>query len=320
MTSSTLTRSLAGAAFLAVAIAFAGPAEAQEPPPHVVVLQGEGLEQFGPAVQAFVSALREAGVAARTEEHHLAAGEPSPAAARALKESSLVLAIGTKAAQVAKRSTRAPVIFCAVANPVESGLVASFESSGGNIAGVVLDPDPKDVFASLKELLPSVGKIGVLYDPKKSATAVERARRAASELKIELVTRAVDDAEKLPDALGELGAVDAIWTPIDGTVVNGRTARFLIHTSMRKRVPLIGFSEAMVRAGAMLGFSSDIAESGRQAAEIAKRVLKGDIRAPALPVAYPRRPLLMVNEIVAERMGLKPDASAVKKATLVVRD
>ena len=55
----------------------------------------------------------------------------------------VIVALGTPRAQAAKRATtQLPIVFTAVANPVEAGLVASLARPGGNLMGVAsLSPE-----------------------------------------------------------------------------------------------------------------------------------------------------------------------------------
>ena len=69
-----------------------------------------------------------------------------------------------KAAQLA--TTRIPIVFTALGDPVEQGLIQSFARPGGNITGVAdlhleLGPKRLEVFC---EILPGLKRVLFLYD------------------------------------------------------------------------------------------------------------------------------------------------------------
>jgi ABC-type uncharacterized transport system substrate-binding protein len=71
--------------------------------------------------------------------------------------------------------------------------------------------------------------------------------------------------------------------------------------SLESRLPLVGFSPAFVRAGAAAGIYPDYRDSGRQAAEMAERLLRGE---DCGPDTGPRRIQVAVNQRVARLLGI----------------
>jgi ABC-type uncharacterized transport system substrate-binding protein len=79
--------------------------------------------------------------------------------------------------------------------------------------------------------------------------------------------------------------------------------------SLESRLPLVGFSPAFVRAGAAAGIYPDYRELGRQTAEMARRVLRGE--EPGIDEA-PRKIQLAVNQRVARLLGVEFVTSALR--------
>ncbi|MCX5726253.1 MAG: hypothetical protein NT030_03560, partial [Candidatus Saganbacteria bacterium] len=80
------------------------------------------------------------------------------------EKADLILTLGTLATQVAKDGINdTPVVFTFVLNPISSGLISSFESSGNNLTGVALDILPEEQFSNFKLVVPDLKTVGVLY-------------------------------------------------------------------------------------------------------------------------------------------------------------
>jgi putative ABC transport system substrate-binding protein len=78
-------------------------------------------------------------------------------------------------------------------------------------------------------------------------------------------------------------------------------------------MPVIGYSRGMVKAGALFGLICDYEDLGRQAGEIAFRILKGE-KPKEIPVEPPREKLLIINQIVADRIGFDTPDEIIEKA------
>src|SRR5215471_13692538 len=85
----------------------------------------------------------------------------------------VILAVGTNPAVAARDATsRVPVVFASVPDPVTAGLVASLAHPGGNVTGVAFPdlPDPKNV-ELLTSIVPDLSRIGILFNPSDGPTA-----------------------------------------------------------------------------------------------------------------------------------------------------
>ena len=64
--------------------------------------------------------------------------------------------------------------------------------------------------------------------------------------------------------------------------------------------------------------SCDYEDIGKQAAELAERILKGE-KAGNIPVAMPRKVLLSLNLRTADQIGLRVPDKVIKSADEVIR-
>jgi putative tryptophan/tyrosine transport system substrate-binding protein len=150
--------------------------------------------------------------------------------------------------------------------------------------------------------LPGKTRIGAVFGPTSVAYAREmqdRARERGLELnRIDIA----DSGEMYPALQKILAGSDLLIALPDPVAVNASTVYNLLMTSYRAQIGVVGFSRATVDAGALLAVYSSARQQGRQAAEIAVRLLtgKGSLPAPQ----YPRYFTVAVNFFAARALGL----------------
>src|SRR5262249_33744888 len=119
----------------------------------------------------------------------------------------LVFAMGTRAALIAADHVRdLPVVFTAVTNPVESGVVRSWQGSGRNLAGNSNWIPPETLLHVFRLAVPGLSRIGFLYSPGTVVSEAElrsmRAHVAARETdKLDIVPAAIEHIDDLPGAV-----------------------------------------------------------------------------------------------------------------------
>ncbi len=211
----------------------------------------------------------------------------------------LVLAVGLKAALVAKLEILdAPVVFCMVLDPVKYDLTAP------NMTGILLETPQDRLFRAIREALPLVKRIGVVYDPEKTARHVREGRKRAKAVGLKLVARRVRTQKDVPGTLRAiLPSVDALWLLPDSTVLNEDSLNFLVSTATESEVPLIGFSSDLVRSGALLGLFVNYEDIGSQASLLARQILDGQFTVPHAPMP-PERVRMALNLKMAKFLGI----------------
>jgi putative tryptophan/tyrosine transport system substrate-binding protein len=118
-------------------------------------------------------------------EYRFAEGRPRelPRLAHELVDAKVdvIMAVGDEAITAAKNATRTVPIVMVACDAVTTGFVASLARPGGNLSGVTcltseLMPKRMEVF---RELLPSLSRIVVLYNPENVSKPPEAARAVA---------------------------------------------------------------------------------------------------------------------------------------------
>ena len=224
-------------------------------------------------------------------------------------DADMLLAVGLKSALVAKLEiVDIPVIYCMVLDPAKNGLNAP------NMRGIMLEVPIDRQLAAIRSVLPSLKRIGVLYDPEKSANIVDEARQQAKVLGLEIVARLVRSEKDVPTTLRALvQEIEALWLIPDSTVLSEASLSFIMTTALDSNVPVIGFSSELVRSGALVGLSVNYEDVGRQAGALAKKIVSGQ-PVPSSAALPPERLRLALNHKTAMFLKILIPADVVRRA------
>lgn len=187
----------------------------------------------------------------------------------------LIFAIATPSAQSSQQVTKdRPIIFSAVTDPVETGLVEDFERPGANITGTS-DESPIERQLELFRILdPSIKKIGIIFNTGEinSQVQLENAEKAGKKLGLEIESIGVSSINDIAQATDSLiKKVDGIYTLTDNMVASA--INVVADKANEKGLISIGAEEAHVRGGILMTDGLSYFELGRQSARMAKEVL-----------------------------------------------
>lgn len=228
----------------------------------------------------------------------------------------LVVTVGLAAAQAALDREHASVtpMLCLLIPRLAYERMTSGRASGRERrpSAVFIDQPLSRQLQLIRIALPQAHRVGVVFGPS-SILVRDELRERARERDLVLKSAEVTDAAGVYGALqGLLPESDVLLAIPDAVAVNASTIYGLLLTSYRAQIPVVGFSEGLVKAGALLGLFSTSAQQGRQGAEIAARVLAGE--APPAP-QYPKYFTVRGNYSVARSLGLRlPDEAALATA------
>lgn len=236
----------------------------------------------------------------------------------------LVLALGTRAAQLAKESLReTPVVYTAVTNPVLTGIAESWERSGPNIAGNSNWIPAETLLRAFSRAVPNLDDLGVIAGNDNPVSGAEIAEVQSAlaknpDLDTRLHVRRIADVDELASATRALiGEVDAIWIPIDFLVYEN--LHLVRKTTDPEHVPLLSSSHRGAEAGALVSLVVDYRNLGRNAAAIAVRILE-DGRDPAsIPVGRLSGYRTIVNLAQSRAIGYRLPLDVVCTADRVLR-
>lgn len=199
-------------------------------------------------------------------------------------DASLVLAVGLKAALAAKLEiVDTPIVYMMILDPLKHQLTAP------NMTGTMLEVPIDRQLKLIRTFLPGIRQLGILYDPKKSASKMREAEQLTAKAGLELRGFPVDNEKDVPYQLRMLlSSTEALWLLPDSTVLTNESINVLLQSALAQHVPVIGFSPEFTRLGALLGFSVSYGEVGRETGLLANHVLDGDKFNPLKPVPIER--------------------------------
>ncbi len=221
----------------------------------------------------------------------------------------LVITLGSEAAlALVKLDVRAPVL-CALLprHSFEEVLLAGARKASSEFSALYLDQPLARQIELIHLALPSAKRIGVLLGPESRGQA-----KALGALLpgpgLQLVEASVAGGESIFTGLRRiLEDADVLLALPDPEVYNGNSIQNILLTSFRARVPLVAFSPAYVRAGALMALYATPSQVGAQAAAMARSVFQGKALAPT--PQYLQEFSVLVNEHVARSLGLSLDAA-----------
>jgi putative ABC transport system substrate-binding protein len=244
-----------------------------------------------------------------------------------LKVDIIVVGGGPIPIRAAKNATKTiPIIMVGVGlDPVAAGLVESLARPGGNVTGITnlsgeLGGKRLEL---LKEAVPKLARVSVLYDPAVPASVFEVKEVlpvAAPALGLTIRSWEVRDADGFEKVFAALNKQrpDGLYVLGGGPLMRANQKR-TVGFALKSRLPSV-YTEGRetVDAGGLMYYGADIAESYRRVAYFVDRILKG-AKPADLPVEQPTKFELVINLKTAKQIGLTIPQSMLYRADRVIR-
>lgn len=217
----------------------------------------------------------------------------------------MIVAIATPAAQAAAAATDStPIIFSAVTDPVDAGLVSDLEAPDRNLTGTS-DAIPVDrIFALADELTPGIKTYGLLYNngESNSVSVIRDVKVALNAAGIAFEEATVINSSEVTTAAQSLvGKVDAIFSPIDNTVAYAMPN--LAQIAIEAKLPVYVAADSMVNDGGLATVGVNYTQLGKQTAQMAAEVLSGK-PVSEVPVQVLSEYATVVNPDTAAAIGV----------------
>lgn len=269
----------------------------------VVIVTSERGAAYQEATDALLGELERGGIAGKevlqvTASELATAGAPTPR---------LYVALGTEAAGIlAHNELKAPVL-CALLprQSFERVLRESGRRSTPQFTALYLNQPLMRQLDLVRLALPQVRRVGVLLGAE-SQSHEHLLAEAAQSRGLKLESAQVKPEEPVFSGLKKiLDEADLLLALADPQIYNSGSIQNILLASYRARVPMLAFSPAYVRAGALLAVYSTPVQIGHQAGVMARELLQGK----PLPLPqYPQDFSVGVNEHVARSLGLNLEA------------
>ena len=220
----------------------------------------------------------------------------------------VIVAITPQAALAARSATTTiPIVFAIGADPVDLGLVSSFNRPGGNVTGVtfLVNTLVAKRLELLRELVPSATTIGFLANSKNptSQSQISDAEAAAVALGLRFPVLSASSESDIDAAFESFAQqrVNAVIVAADAFFAT-RLDQF-VSLAARHAIPATYHLREFVVAGGLMSYGTNITNAFRLAAIYAGRILNGGTPAD-LPVQQSVKFEFIVNLRTAKALGL----------------
>ena len=262
--------------------------------PVIGILQPVEHEALGAARQGFIAGLKDNGYASVKIDYRNAGGNDADMNlyAKSLVDSSdLILGIGTGASKILKGAEinaglSKPLLFTAVTDPVDAGLVESKDNPRGFVCGTT-DANPvEEQIALVKEFKPSASKIGIMYTQTEENSKVQSDQAEAAIKKAGMTADIKtcsnsSDIKATAEALVADG-VDAIYIPTDNNIAANMNA--VKSAAISGHTLVVCGEENMLKSGGHITLSIDYYNLGYNTGVMAASILKGEKKTTDYPV------------------------------------
>ncbi|MBN1305947.1 MAG: ABC transporter substrate-binding protein [Anaerolineales bacterium] len=234
----------------------------------------------------------------------------------------LILSLTTSATQAVQRataSTKTPIVFIPVTDPVGANIVKSLTYPGGNITGVTYTSQEELRLRWLLQAAPEVERVYIVYNPEDPSPvlALESVQESASRLGVELVTRQANTPEDIEAAFENIPEdIDAILFLPDSVITEKGIDWFAM--ANKRGLPTSGPSVNTLKDGALTAYGIDLpAAAKEQAARLADQIFRG-ISPADLPVEFADY-YSGINLNVANRINLDIPENVLEQADIIIR-
>ena len=224
----------------------------------------------------------------------------------------LIYAISTPSAQAAKQVTNdIPIVFSAVTDPQQSGL------TGDNITGVSDKTPMKQQLELFGQLKQGVKKIGIIYSTSEtnSQIQVEEAKELMPQLGLELVEVGINNINDMPQAVDALiGKSDGIFVITDNLVAKSLDLLTSKVNEAKKPLVLSYVDSSESAKNVLISNGVSFKGFGKQAGQMAIKILKEDVTPSSIPVAYAEKTYNTVSMKVVKEIGIDENNKIIQEA------
>jgi len=258
-------------------------------------------------------------------EHRFPAEQPERfkvmAAELAQLDLDVIVTSAAAAAYAAKAATtKTPIVFIVVADPVEGGLVDSLARPSGNITGyAVVDVSPKRL-QLFKEAFPALMRVALLINPDNRGTArrsLDQVQAASGPLGLTVQPVEVLGAQGFERAFSQIprdGKTGAV-TIFDPMFFNER--RKMADIAVAHGVPVMAPADIYVKSGSLISYGPNLVDLFHRAGVYVDKILKG-ARSRDLPIEQPIRYDLVINLKTARALRIEVPRTLLARADEVI--
>jgi ABC-type uncharacterized transport system substrate-binding protein len=232
----------------------------------------------------------------------------------------MLITFSTPTLQAAlRRAQNVPVVYNYVASGIKAGAGKSNTDHAPNVTGVSLLPANDEALAILKTHFPAIRRVGALYCPAETnmVNAKIDLDNSATRRGYEVVYVAAETATDVPDASAALMSrdIDAVLQ-IPGNLTASAFGS-ISQAARRARIPIFAFQKSQALSGALVVVARDYRDSGRHAAFLAARIMRGE-HPSTIPLEDFGKTSLMVNLDAARALDITLPPALVREAQSII--
>lgn len=221
------------------------------------------------------------------------------------KKNVVYLTVGPSAlSSILLKETEGSVISIYTSRQIyKSTIEIASKMRSGSVTAIYAEPSPADQLQLISSIYKGPVKTGVLIS-ESNVELHSVLQRAATNANIELQIEHVFADESLNRALNRLKDVQVILAVPDGAIFNSENFKHVLLTAYRRNQAVIGFTAALVKAGALATTYSDFDDIAVQVSGMIAEY-QGTGRMPE--PQYPKYINVAINESVARSLNIIVD-------------
>jgi ABC-type uncharacterized transport system substrate-binding protein len=221
-----------------------------------------------------------------------------------------------------KATTTIPIVMTTSVDPVGTGLVASLARPGGNVTGLAVDSGGEILgkrFELLKEALPNLSRLGILFNPdvafnRSRLTSMAEPARALGLTLVPVEARGLDALEQA-FAIMVRERAQAFVLQGDAVLLDYRGQ--IAEMALRNRLPAASPQRELAEAGFLLTYGAVIRDLYRRSAFFVDKIFRG-AKPADLPVEQPTKFELVINLKTAKALGIDVPPTLLARADEVI--
>lgn len=178
----------------------------------------------------------------------------------------LVITSGTRALEAAKRQTRSARVLSITVPRISYERVMNDAGPDPRYSAIFMDIPLARRLEIIRRHVPALERFAIVQSPGFGSNGDDASLREKDDPG-SLLRFAARDNDLIPTFIRASREADAILTVPDRRIYNPRTIISIMMTTYRQRTPLIGHSEALHRAGALMSIHSPPEALGREAGQ-----------------------------------------------------
>ncbi len=232
----------------------------------------------------------------------------------------LIYAVATPSAQAVYAATKGgsiPVIFAAVTDGVEAGIIESNAKPNTNVSGVSDAAPIETQMKLIKEILPNATKVGMLYTLSEvnGKIQVDQAKEIGKTIGLEVIDKGIAQDSEIATAAQQIASqTNAIYIITDNKIVSATAT--LVNQANTAGIPVFAAEDSQMSQGLLASDSLSYEGMGKEAGSMIVKIVKDGANVSEMPVVTQGATSLLINKKVADALKITLPQSVVDRATI----